>query len=71
MYTATENFFCFTLDNLEPKQTPFSIFMKRIYFQTRKFLLSSQQTGPKDLFEMFSIVRVVVFTSELMMQFPM
>ena len=44
--------------------------MKRGYFRTQKSLLLSEQTRPKKLFEMFSIVCLLVFTSELMLQFP-
>ena len=45
--------------------------MKRGYFQTPKILLLNQQTRPKDLFEMFSIVRLLEFTSELTLLFLM
>ena len=57
------------LDNPELKRTPFFVFMKRGYCQTPNFLLLSQQARPKDLFEIFSIVRVLLFTSELPLQF--
>ena len=59
------------LDNPKPKRTPFFVFMKRGYFQTRKFLLLSQKTRSKVLFEIFSIVCLLVFTLELMLLFPM
>ena len=45
--------------------------MKRGYFQTRKFLLLSQKTRSKVLFEIFSIVCLLVFTLELMLQLLM
>ena len=45
--------------------------MKKKLFSNLKFLLLSQQIRPKDLFEMFPIVRLLVFTSELTLQFPM
>ena len=45
--------------------------MKRSYFQAQTFLLLRQQTRPKDLLEMFFIVRLLVFRSELTLQFPM
>ena len=41
--------------------------LKTGYFQTGKFLLLSQQPRPKDLCEIFSIVHLLVFTSELTM----
>ena len=66
------NFFVvLAFDNPEPKRTPCFVFMKRGYCQTLTFLLLSQQTRSKVLFEIFSIVRQLVFTSELMLQFPM
>ena len=45
--------FVLALDNPELTRTPFFVFIKRGYFQTRKFLLLSRQTSPKDLFEIF------------------
>ena len=57
--------FVLALDNPEPKRTSFLAFMKRGYFQTQKFLLLSQETWPKDLFEIFSFVRLLVFAPEL------
>ena len=63
-------YFVLALDNPEPKRTPFFVFMKKRYFQTRKVLLLSQKKRPKDLFEMFSIVRLLL-TLELTLQFPL
>ena len=57
--------FVLALNSPEPKQTSFFVFMKTGYFQTRKFLLISQETCPKDLFEIFSFVRLLVFAPEL------
>ena len=40
-------YFVLALDNPEPKRTPFFVFMKKRYFQTRKVLLLSQKKDQK------------------------
>ena len=65
-------YFVLALDNpYKPKRTRLFVFKKRGYFQTRKFLLLRQQIRPKDFFEIFPIVHLLVFTSELTFQFSM
>ena len=63
--------FALAPDNPYPKQTSLFIFTNRGYFQTRKFLLLGQQTRPKDLCEFFCFVHLLVFTTELTLQFLM
>ena len=58
-------YFVLAFENPEPKRTTFFIFMKRGYFQTPKLLLLSQQRRSKDLFEIFSIVRLFLFPYSL------
>ena len=62
--------FVLALTNPEPKQTPFSVFMKRGYFLSWKFVLLSHQTRPRNLDEIFPIECLLVFTSELTLRFP-